>query len=252
MFEILLLAIIQGVTEFIPVSSSAHLILFSGYLDFENQSLTLDMSLHIGSLLAILIYFKNDLINFVQNKTLFLKIIISSVPIIIFGYLLVQFDLIEKLRNFEVIGWMTIIFGVFLYLADKTKIDRNIEDHFNFKAVILIGLFQVLALIPGVSRSGITISAARIFKFNRRDSIKISFLLAIPTLLSVSFFNIFKLYRANDLSLSIENIFAITMSFIFSFFTIKYFFTFIKKYSFKIFVYYRLALGFLILIFYYL
>tara|TARA_Y100001970_G_C14115045_1_gene793084 strand:+ start:111 stop:869 length:759 start_codon:yes stop_codon:yes gene_type:complete len=252
MFEILLLAIIQGVTEFIPVSSSAHLILFSGYLDFENQSLTLDMSLHIGSLLAILIYFKNDLINFVQNKTLFLKIIISSVPIIIFGYLLVQFDLIEKLRNFEVIGWMTIIFGVFLYLADKTKIDRNIEDHFNFKAVILIGLFQVLALIPGVSRSGITISAARIFKFNRQDSIKISFLLAIPTLLSVSFFNIFKLYRANDLSLSIENIFAITMSFIFSFFTIKYFFTFIKKYSFKIFVYYRLALGFLILIFYYL
>ncbi len=252
MFEILLLAIIQGVTEFIPVSSSAHLILFSGYLDFENQSLTLDMSLHIGSLLAILIYFKNDLINFVQNKTLFLKIIISSVPIIIFGYLLVQFDLIERLRNFEVIGWMTIIFGVFLYLADKTKIDRNIEDHFNFKAVILIGLFQVLALIPGVSRSGITISAARIFKFNRQDSIKISFLLAIPTLLSVSFFNIFKLYRANDLSLSIENIFAITMSFIFSFFTIKYFFTFIKKYSFKIFVYYRLALGFLILIFYYL
>ena len=209
MFEILFLSFVQGLTEFIPVSSSAHLILFPRYLDFSNQSITLDMSLHIGSLLAVIIYFKNDLINFTQNRTLFIKIIISSLPIMFVGYLLVEFNLIDKFRNFEVIGWMTIVFGIFLYFMDKNENKKNINNDFSFKTGVLIGIFQVLALIPGVSRSGITMSAARMLKFKREDSVKISFLLSIPTLLSISFFNIFNLYQMNNLKISLENFLAI-------------------------------------------
>tara|TARA_B100000945_G_C20306508_1_gene560602 strand:- start:247 stop:1005 length:759 start_codon:yes stop_codon:yes gene_type:complete len=252
MFEILFLSFVQGLTEFIPVSSSAHLILFSRYLDFSNQSITLDMSLHIGSLLAVIIYFKNDLINFTQNRTLFIKIIISSLPIMFVGYLLVEFNLIDKFRNFEVIGWMTIVFGIFLYFMDKNENKKNINNDFSFKTGVLIGIFQVLALIPGVSRSGITMSAARMLKFKREDSVKISFLLSIPTLLSISFFNIFNLYQMNNLKISLENFLAIILSFIFSYLTIKYFLNYIKKFDFKLFVYYRIILGLIILFFSYL
>ncbi len=252
MIEILILSIVQGITEFIPVSSSAHLILFSKYFNFNNQGLTLDISLHIGSLIAVLIYFRDDLINFIKNKSLFLKIIVSAIPIMIVGYLLVKLNLIDRLRNFQVIGWMTIIFGVFLYIADKRQIEKNINQHFNYKTAILIGLIQVLALIPGVSRSGITISAARIFEFKREDSLKISFLLSIPTLFSVSFFNIFNLYQSNNLSFSFTNILAIIMSFVFSYLTIKYFLSYVKKFDLKLFVYYRIILGTFILIIAYL
>lgn len=248
MFEILFLSFVQGLTEFIPVSSSAHLILFSRYLDFSNQSITLDMSLHIGSLLAVIIYFKNDLINFTQNRTLFIKIIISSLPIMFVGYLLVEFNLIDKFRNFEVIGWMTIVFGIFLYFMDKNENKKNINNDFSFKTGVLIGIFQVLALIPGVSRSGITMSAARMLKFKREDSVKISFLLSIPTLLSISFFNIFNLYQMNNLKISLENFLAIILSFIFSYLTIKYFLIFVKKFNLNVFVFYRLILS--IILFY--
>ena len=118
--EIIFLSVIQGVTEFLPISSSAHLILFSNYLNFNNQSLTLDLSLHFGSLLAIIFFFKKDFLNFVNNKILFTKIIIGSIPVMIFGFLLMKFNLTDHLRSYEIIGWSTIIFGVLLYLSDLT------------------------------------------------------------------------------------------------------------------------------------
>jgi undecaprenyl-diphosphatase len=252
MLEILFLSMIQGVTEFLPVSSSAHLILFSKYFSFENQSITLDMSLHIGSLLAVTIYFRQDLINFFKNKKFFLKIIAASIPVMLIGYLLIFLDLIEYLRNVKVIGWMTVIFGFVLYFADKADINKKIDKDLSLKSAMLIGVFQVLSLIPGVSRSGITISAARMLKFKREDAIKISFLLSIPTLAAVSFFNIFDLYQMNILKLSIENFYAVFLSFIFSFITIKYFLIYIKKFDLKLFVVYRIVLGVIILFFAYL
>ena len=252
MFEILFLSIIQGVTEFLPVSSSAHLILLSKYFNFENQSITLDMSLHIGSLFAVVIYFRQDFFNFLENRKLFLKIVVATIPVMLVGYLLVFLDLIEQLRNFKIIGWMTIIFGFVLYFADKADINKKIDKDLNLKSSILIGIFQVLSLIPGVSRSGITISAARMLKFKREDAVKISFLLSIPTLAAVSFFNIFDLYQMNILKLSIENFYAVFLSFIFSFITIKYFLIYIKKFDLKLFVVYRIVLGVIILFFAYL
>ena len=174
-FEIFLLSIIQGVSEFLPVSSAAHLILASNIYEFKNQSLLIDISLHLGSLLAILFYFKDDIFNFNKNKNLFYKIIIGSLPIIIIGYFLYVSNIIDYFRDVKIIAWATLFFGILLYIADKNKFLKKIDADFNMKSVLVIGFFQVLALIPGVSRAGITITAGRILGFDRTDSAKISF-----------------------------------------------------------------------------
>ena len=247
MIEILLLSIIQGVTEFLPISSSSHLILTSKYFEFENQNLSIDVSLHIGSFLAVIFYFRSEVINFIKNKDLFLKIFLSSVPVIITGYFLVKFDLIDQLRNIKTIGWMTIIFAIFLYLSDKSKGLKKIGSNFNYKAAMFIGLLQIFSLIPGVSRSGIAITAARLLKFKRVDSAKISFLLSIPTLAAVSFFGLKNLLNSDSVQFSFLNFLSIFLSFFFSYVTIKYFLKYIKKFSMDVFVIYRLILGILIL-----
>ena len=115
MFEVIILSIVQGITEFLPISSSAHLILVSKFFNSDNTNLTLDVSLHLGSLLAIIFYFKKELFNSLNNKKLFFKIILSSVPVMVIGFFLIKLDLINYFRNFKVIGWTTIIFGILLY-----------------------------------------------------------------------------------------------------------------------------------------
>jgi len=247
MFEIIILSIVQGVTEFIPVSSSAHLVLISEYFNSENSSLTLDVSLHIGSFLAIIVYFREEIFNFAKNKNIFLKILISSIPTMIIGYFLVQFSLIDYLRNYRLIGWTTIIFGVLLYFSDQKKSKKKIKKAYSFKIAAYIGLFQILSLIPGVSRSGITLTGARIFGFNRVDSAKISFLMSIPILGAVSIFNIKNLLINNNLEFSILNLYGVLFSFVASYLTIKFFLNFLKKFSLTYFVIYRVILGILIL-----
>ena len=252
MIEIFLLSLIQGITEFIPVSSSSHLILFSNYTNFEEQSLLVDVSLHIGSFLAVLCYFYKDILDFVKNKILFLKILISSIPVMLIGFFLVETNLIENLRNIKVIAWTTLIFGIILYFSDKCDLSKNIESNFSFKSAIFIGTFQILSLIPGVSRSGITLSAARILNFNRFDSAKISFLLSLPTLGAVSLFGLNNTLSSNNIDFSITNILCIILSFLFSILTIKYFLKFVRKFSLKIFVIYRVLLGVILLFLSYL
>ena len=252
MFEILILSIIQGITEFLPVSSSSHLIIISTYTNFEHQSLSLDVSLHIGSFLAVVTFFIKDIVQFVKNKKLFLKIIFSSLPVILVGYFLVKNNLIDHLRNIKVIGWTTIIFGILLYIVDKFELNKNLEKNFTYKSALLIGLFQILSLIPGVSRSGITITAARMLKFNRFDSAKISFLLSIPTLAAVSFFGLNNLIANNNIEVSFVNLASIFLSFLFSLITIKFFLKYIQTFSLNLFVIYRILLGIILLILSYL
>ena len=235
MIEVLVLAIIQGVTEFLPISSSSHLILISNYINFNNQNLSIDVSLHIGSFLAVITYFFKEIINFFRDKKLFYKILLSSFPVMVVGYILVKYNFIDTLRNIELIAWTTIIFGILLYIADKFKLQKKINNDLSYKSAIFIGFFQVLSLIPGVSRSGITITAARFLKFERYDSAKISFLLSIPTLGAVSIFGLNNLINSESLEFSFLNLLSITLSFIFSLITIKFFLSFIKKFSLKIF-----------------
>ena len=247
MIEILILSFIQGVTEFLPISSSSHLILVSEHLGFEEQSLMIDVSLHIGSFFAVTLYFYKDIFNFFKNKFLLLKILISSLPVMVIGFFLVKFGLIDKIRNLETIAWMTIIFGLLLYISDQFDLKKNLQNNFTFKSAIIIGLFQILSLIPGVSRSGIAITASRLLNFKRVDSAKISFLLSIPILGGVSFFGLKNLILLNDTYLMQLNLLSMFTSFIFSLITIKYFLKYINKFNLNLFVYYRILLGLFLL-----
>ncbi len=247
MIEIIVLSLIQGITEFLPISSSSHLILISDKFNFKNQDLTIDVSLHIGSFIAIIFYFRKDILNFFENRILFFYILISSLPIMIVGYLMVESSFIEKIRNIEVIAWTTTLFGILLYISDKFKLDKSIEKNLNFKLIFFIGLLQILSLIPGVSRSGIAITAARLLKFKRVDSAKLSFLLSIPILGAVSIFGLKNIILSENLGFTQVNLFSIIVSFLFSLITIKFFLKYISKFSLNIFVYYRVILGLVLL-----
>ena len=245
--EILILAIIQGISEYLPVSSAAHLVLVSKYYVFTNQSLLIDICLHLGSLIAIIFYFRNDILNFIKNKNFLIKILIGTIPIIPVGYIAFQTGLINQLRSLEVIGWMSLIFGILLYVGDRSKITKKIDTQFTNKSAIIIGLFQVLALIPGVSRAGITITSGRLLGFSRFESAKISFFLSIPTLAAASLLGIYNIYKEGSAELNFLAIIAVTFSFIFSYFTIALFLNFIKKFSLNIFIIYRIILSLFIL-----
>ena len=211
--EILILSAIQGISEFLPISSSAHLIIVSSLYDLKASSLLIDISLHLGSLLAIIFFFRKDLFDIKNNQKLLRLIVIGSIPLIIFGYILHSTELIHLLRNIKVIAWTTLIFGIFLYFSDQKKIYKNISSNLNIKSIIFIGMFQILALIPGVSRAGITITAARLLSFNRVDSGKISFLLSIPALAGASFLGL-KDIPNESIEINLLIIIAIILSFL--------------------------------------
>ena len=244
--EILILSAIQGISEFLPISSSAHLIVVSSLYDLKTSSLLIDISLHLGSLLAIIFFFRKDLIDLKHNQKLLKLIIIGSIPLIIFGYMLHSTELINLLRNIKVIAWTTLIFGIILYFADQRKNNQNISSNLNIKSIIFIGLFQILALIPGVSRAGITMTAARFLKFNRVDSGKISFLLSIPALAGASFLGL-KDIQNESLEINILIIVAIVLSFMFSYLTVKFFLRYLNNFSLNIFVIYRLIIALILL-----
>ena len=245
--EILILAAIQGISEFLPVSSAAHLVLVSKYYAFVNQSLLIDICLHLGSLLAIIFYFRNDLLNFIKNKNFLIKILVGTIPIIPAGYIVFETGLIDQLRNLKVIGWMTLLFGILLYIADRNKMVKKIEENFTNRSAIFIGIFQIFSLIPGVSRSGITITSGRLLGFSRFDSAKISFFLSIPTLTAASLLGIYNIYKEGSAELNFLAIIAVIFSFIFSYLTIALFFNFIKKFSLNVFIIYRIVLSLFIL-----
>ena len=249
--EILILSAIQGISEFLPISSSAHLILISNFYDFKTSSLLIDISLHLGSLFAIMFYFKKDIFDLKNNKRLLGLIMVGSIPLIIFGYILHSSDLIHFVRNVEIIAWTTLFFGLILYFSDQGKTEKNISKNLNLKSIIFIGIFQILALIPGVSRAGITITAARFLNFNRVDSTKISFLLSIPALIGASSLGITDAFK-QTLEINYLSIIAIILSFLFSFITVKYFLKYVNNFSLNIFVIYRVFLGIILLLIIYL
>ena len=244
--EILILSAIQGISEFLPISSSAHLILVSNFYDFRSSSLLIDISLHLGSLFAIVFYFRKELFDLRNNQKILILLIIGSIPLIFFGYFLHTTELIYLLRNPKVIAFTTLFFGLILYFADQRKIEKNISTSLNIKSILFIGLFQILALIPGVSRAGITMTAARFLKFNRIDASKISFLLSIPALAGASFLGLKDIIdRSIEINLII--FIAIILSFLFSYITVKFFLIYINKFSLNIFVIYRVVIGLVLL-----
>ncbi len=246
-FEASILGFIQGFSEFIPVSSSAHLIVVSEISEFELGSLQLDISLHLGSLLAIIFYFRKDLINIANNKSLALLIIFGSLPLIILGYFFYTTGLIDYLRNLKVIAWTTLLFGILLFFSDRVKTKKNIDTNLNLKNILIIGFFQILAIIPGVSRSGIIITISRFLNFDRVDSSKISFYLSIPALGGASFFGMRDIFKTG-LELNSIFLYSILFSFIISYLTIKFFLIYVKKFSLNFFVFYRIFLSLILFV----
>ena len=240
--EILILSAIQGISEFLPISSSAHLILVSNLYDLKTSSLLIDISLHLGSLLAIIFFFRKDLLDLKNNQKLLNLIIVGSMPLIIFGYILHTTELVHLLRNIKVIAWTTLFFGIILFFADQRKIDQNISTNLNIKSIIFIGFFQIIALIPGVSRAGITMTAARFLKFNRVDSGRISFLLSIPALMGASFMGL-KDLRIEQIEVNYVVVISVILSFLFSYTTVKFFLNYLNKFSLSIFVIYRIIIA---------
>ena len=249
-FEIIILSAIQGISEFIPVSSSAHLYLISEVQNFEIKSLLTDVSLHLGSLLAILFYFKEDFLKLFKDKKLLKLLVFGSLPLVLVGFVVFKTGLINHFRNIEVIAWTTIIFAIFLYIADKFTIRKKIETDLNLRSILTIGILQVFALIPGVSRAGIVITAGRLLNFDRYDSTKISFYLSVPAIAGASFLNLKELTFSN-IEVNFIILLSVICSFIFSYITIKYFLIFVKKFSMNFFVIYRICLGLILFWFIY-
>ncbi len=245
--EIFILSVVQGISEFLPISSSAHLILISNMYDLKSNSLIIDVSLHFGSLLAIITYFRKELFNLRNNRKLITLIVIGSIPLVLFGYIFYTTELIQIFRNIKVIAWTTFIFAIILYFADKKKSNKTISADLNLKSILVIGLFQILALIPGVSRSGITLTAARYLNFNRIDSTKIAFLLSIPALGGASVLGLKEVIN-ESIDFNFLILVSIILSFIFSFLTIKFFLSYVNKFNLNLFIIYRIFISFVLFI----
>ena len=240
--EIFILSAVQGISEFLPISSSAHLILVSKFYELKTASLIIDISLHLGSLLAIIFYFRKDLIGIRNDKKILNLILFGSIPLIFFGYIVYASEIIYYLRNIKLIAFTTFLFGLILFYSDQKKVDKNISVNLNLRSILFIGFFQILALIPGVSRAGITLTAARFLGFSRVESSKIAFFLSIPALAGASFLNLKDMFQ-KSFEINFLVISAVFLSFVFSYMTIKYFLIFINKFSLNVFVIYRLLIS---------
>jgi undecaprenyl-diphosphatase len=197
LFNLLLIALIQGVTEFLPVSSSGHLILLPSLSGLEDQGQVIDVAAHVGTLAAVILYFWSDvrlalggMLRLMRGKIdtqgafLALCLLISTVPVILFGSFLKVTGLADALRSIAVIGWAMLIFGIVLYWADQNGPTERKAEQWTLKHALTMGLWQCLALIPGTSRSGITITGARMLGYNRTDAARLSMLMSIPTIIA--------------------------------------------------------------------
>ena len=258
-FHIFFIAIIQGITEFLPISSSAHLIIIPYIMKVSDQGVLIDISVHLGSLFALIIFFKKEsvilfkgLIQFFSLKLqkeeffLLLKIIIATIPICLFGLIFKIYRLDIIVRSIELIGWTMIIFGMLLFYADKLGKEKKSLKNLSFKESLFIGFFQAFALIPGVSRSGISITGFRIFGYNKYDAIKISLMMSIPTILLSAFFISPQILEEEKIS-TIEILIPFILSFITAFVTLKVMVKYVYIFGFTPYVVYRIFLGIILL-----
>ena len=252
--QIIVLAIVQGITEFLPISSSGHLILIPAVTGWPDQGLVTDVMVHVGSLFAVLAYFWRDCLALLKGGLKLLRgemtddgkmaiyIILATIPALAFGLFLKSTGLSGALRSVHVIAWNAIIFGVLLYVADIIgKRQKKMED-MTLPAALQIGLAQALALIPGTSRSGITMTAARLLGFERPEAARFSFLLGIPAISAAGLVTVLEFVEAGD-SVPSDALWAAFLTFFSALAAIALLMAIVKRTSFLIFVLYRLALG---------
>ena len=260
MFEIqyVVIGLVQGITEFLPISSSGHLVLISKISNWDDQGLFTDIAVHGGTLIAVLVYLRREIIKILHNlfqKKLFnevimFKIILATLPAIIVGFFIFNF-FGDYFRNLKIIAWASIIFGVLLYFADKKNTSKPIWNEINFKDALIIGIFQVLAFIPGASRAGLTITGARFLGFDSKNAAIFSMILSIPIILasfSLSIFDVISDPINNTFVL--QSLFAAIVACITALLSIHFMMKLIQKTNFNLFIIYRIILGFILLFFY--
>lgn len=252
--HIVVLAVVQGVTEFLPVSSSGHLVLVPIFTNWPDQGLVIDVAVHVGTLLAVMLYFWRDMAMMVMGLWRFLRgrkdpgaklaglIVLATIPVVIAGYFLNK-HYPGAFRSLTVIGWTTLGFGIFLYIADKFGMTLRRVEHLRVSDAILIGIAQILALIPGTSRSGITMSVARLVGMERPDAARFSMLMSIPVILGAGTLKIRELIVQGNTQLTNDAFAAAGLAFIAALISIAVLMAWLKRASFAPFVVYRIVLG---------
>lgn len=256
LYHILILALIQGITEFLPISSSAHLILFPQMTGLQDQGVALDVAVHVGTLLAVMIYFREDVarvwralpdlargrIDSVGSRMAFL-LMIATIPVILAGLVLELTGLVDSMRSMAVIGWTMLGFGVVLYAADKLGPEDRKAEGWTLRDAIILGLWQAVALIPGTSRSGSTITGARFLGFERHDAARLSMLMSIPTIIASGVLTGLDLIGTANAQAAIDGAIGAAISFVAALLALKLMMRFLARVSFTPYVIYRIALG---------
>ena len=264
LFHLFLVAVIQGLTEFLPVSSSGHLILLPKLTGLQDQGLALDVAVHVGTLFAVMLYFRTDVARAVagvpkllkwqiddQNAWLALCLAIATVPVVILGLIIKLTGFDETLRSTAVIGWTMLIFGLVLYWTDQKGDTSRTAEHWSLKDALVMGLWQALALIPGTSRSGITISAARHLGYARHDAAKLAMLMSIPTILASGLVLSVDVVGAADWALARDAAIAAAFAFGAALLALAFMMRLLRSVSFTPYVIYRVVLGVVLLWFAY-
>jgi undecaprenyl-diphosphatase len=242
--QIFIYSIIQGITEFLPVSSSAHLYFIQYLYNWEDNALLLAIGAHLGTFLAVIVFNRKLFINVKESHLLPLSLA-ASIPVIFIGGLIGLLGFDSYKSNLYIIAFACIVGGILLELSDNKRKNKN---KIVFKDSIIVGIFQILALIPGMSRSGTVITAMRFLGINRKLSITFSLLTGIPVLLAACVFGIYKIVILSNLNF-IKLCFIVIISFFSAIITIHFFYKWIEKFSFRIFSIYRVLLGILILLY---
>ncbi len=258
---LLILALIQGITEFLPVSSSGHLILIPNLTGAEDQGQVIDVAVHVGTLFAVILYFWSDVkqvllglprlivgrVDTPGARMAFL-LIIATIPVILAGLVLKLTGLNDMLRSTAVIGWTMLGFGLVLYWADRTGPEAKTETDWTLKDAMILGLWQAVALVPGTSRSGITITGARKLGYKRHDAAKLSMLMSIPTIIASGTLLGLEVASSADAQAARDGAIAAIMAFISALAALALMMRLLKSVSFTPYVIYRVVLGLILLV----
>lgn len=261
LFNLILLALIQGITEFLPVSSSGHLVLLPSLTGFDDQGQVLDVAVHVGTLGAVILYFWRDVkvgllgiprmltgrIDTPGAKLAFL-LLISTIPVIIAGLVLHMTGLDDALRSIAVIGWAMLVFGIVLYWADQRGPQGKTSPDWSLRDAVIMGLWQAVALIPGTSRSGITITAGRMLGYDREGAARVAMLMSIPTIMASGLLLGGEVLFTADAQAARDGAIAAAFAFASALIALTLMMRLLKSVSFTPYVIYRVILGVVLLV----
>ena len=264
LFQLFLVAVIQGLTEFLPVSSSGHLILLPGLTGLEDQGQLIDVAVHVGTLGAVILYFWRDVVAAMIGTLDLLKgrfdtdeahlarcLILATVPVIVVGGVLYVTGLNDVLRSVKVIAWTMLIFGVVLYWADQVGDNRKSAEHWTLRDALIMGAWQAVALIPGTSRSGITITGARALGYSRSEAARLAMLMSVPAIAASGVLLASDVVATANVEAAKDGAIAALLAFVSALLALVFMMRLLRSVSFTPYVIYRVILGLVLLVYVY-